>query len=260
MTLAPSGTEGGSDIGTMRWAQTASYGRGGVIPNTFVAQGYDLNDPFRNDSCYGTFKCHDNTPAPPGGWGRGCDEYCASVKTTNWYMGPIHPRDKKPVGARLAKLGAVVAYKKKGWSNGPTIAGCSVAAGKVTIRFNATLMAEGGADAISLQPYYRGNETDEHGKPITTIGSLLLGIRQPLRAAPLLLGFRELGRLHLAPCVPSLRRRLTWRSLELDPARVPRLPLQWFVGVAQLEAQASRWLASCGSRKRVARIRPRASR
>ena len=30
VTLAPSGTEGGSDIGTMRWAQTASYG---VLPN-----------------------------------------------------------------------------------------------------------------------------------------------------------------------------------------------------------------------------------
>ena len=28
---------------------------------------------------------------------------------------------------------------------------------------------------------------------------LLLGIRQPLRAAPLLLAFRELARLHLAP-------------------------------------------------------------
>ena len=25
VTLAPSGTEGGSDIGTMRWAQTAGY-------------------------------------------------------------------------------------------------------------------------------------------------------------------------------------------------------------------------------------------
>jgi hypothetical protein len=34
VTLAPSGTEGGSDIGTMRWAQTGSYG---AMPNTFVS-------------------------------------------------------------------------------------------------------------------------------------------------------------------------------------------------------------------------------
>eukprot|EP00662_Eupelagonemidae_sp_cell21_P042891 gene42891-22727_t len=47
-------------------------------------------------------------------------------------MGPIHPRDKKP----------------KGYSNGPTIAGCSMAGSKVTVRFNKTLLAQGGADKV----------------------------------------------------------------------------------------------------------------
>eukprot|EP01046_Picozoa_sp_COSAG06_P011178 COSAG06_NODE_631_length_13616_cov_6.997411_1_plen_97_part_00 len=39
VTLAPSGTEGGSDIGTMRWAQTGSYGAmpNPAMPNTFVS-------------------------------------------------------------------------------------------------------------------------------------------------------------------------------------------------------------------------------
>ena len=67
--------------------------------NVFVAQGYDLGDPWSNDTCYGKMKCHDNSVPPAGGWG-GCTGYCESVKTTNWYMGPIHGRDKKPVGAR----------------------------------------------------------------------------------------------------------------------------------------------------------------
>ena len=40
VTLAPSGTEGGSDIGTMRWAQTAGYGMAPnpALPNVFLAQ------------------------------------------------------------------------------------------------------------------------------------------------------------------------------------------------------------------------------
>eukprot|EP00729_Bicosta_minor_P010417 gene10417-25194_t len=158
VTLAPSGTEGGSDIGTMRWAQTAGFGMApnSALQNVFVAQAYDLNDPYRNDSCYGAFKCHDNSVAPPGGYGKGCDGYCASVKTTNWYMGPIHPRDKKPVGARLAATSMAVAYKAKGFfSNGPTVAGCSMNGGKITVFFNKTMMAEGGADAITIQPYYK---------------------------------------------------------------------------------------------------------
>ena len=53
VTLAPSGTEGGSDIGTMRLAQTASYSYAPnpALPKVFVAQAYDLNDPYHNDSC-----------------------------------------------------------------------------------------------------------------------------------------------------------------------------------------------------------------
>ena len=49
VTLAPSGSEGnGNKLSAFRWAQTASYG---VLPNpamprTFVAQAYDLNDPW----------------------------------------------------------------------------------------------------------------------------------------------------------------------------------------------------------------------
>ncbi len=94
VTLAPSGTEGGSDIGTMRWAQTASYGMAPnpALPNTFVAQAYDLNDPYHNDSCYGKYHCHDNSRPEDDNltsWGS-CTSYCESVRTTNWYMVRVH--------------------------------------------------------------------------------------------------------------------------------------------------------------------------
>ena len=159
VTLAPSGTEGGSDIGTMRQAQTASYGYmpNPALPNSFVAQAYDLNDPYHNDSCYGKYHCHDNSEPKDDNvtsWGS-CTGYCDSVKTTNWYMGPIHPRDKKPVGERLAASAAVIAYGHKGHSNGPTISGCTMSGDKITISFNKTMLAEGGAtDALKIQPYY----------------------------------------------------------------------------------------------------------
>merc|ERR1711918_340430 len=40
VTLASGGSEGGSDIGGMRWSQTANYGvlPNPVMPNTFLAQ------------------------------------------------------------------------------------------------------------------------------------------------------------------------------------------------------------------------------
>jgi hypothetical protein len=92
VTLAPSGTEGGASIGDMRWAQTASYGvtPNSALPNVFVAQAYDLGDPFSNDTCYGKVHCHDNSIPPAGGWPDGCAGYCDSVKTTNWYMVGSH--------------------------------------------------------------------------------------------------------------------------------------------------------------------------
>lgn len=58
--------------------------------------------------------------------------------------------------ARLAATSMAVAYKAKGFfSNGPTVAGCSMNGGKITVFFNKTMMAEGGADAITIQPYYK---------------------------------------------------------------------------------------------------------
>ena len=51
-------------------------------------------------------------------------------------MGPIHPRDKKPVGDRLATAAVSIAYGMQGSYTGPTLAGCHVADGKITVQFN----------------------------------------------------------------------------------------------------------------------------
>ena len=50
------------------------------------------------------------------------------------HRGPIHPRIKKPVGERLAAAAMGVVYGSSGAYAGPTISGCSVAAGSITVR------------------------------------------------------------------------------------------------------------------------------
>ena len=62
VTLASGGSEGGADIGGMRWSQTANYGvnPNPAMPATFVAQAYDIGDPFPSKSCYGWRCCWNN--------------------------------------------------------------------------------------------------------------------------------------------------------------------------------------------------------
>ena len=153
VTLVPSGNEGGKSIGAMRWAQTAGYGYAPneALPNTFMAQGYDLDDPYVNITCYNKFKCPKEAE-PAGGWPADCRGYCDSVEKTNFYMGPIHPRDKRPVGKRLAYAGMSVMYgdvRKK--SNGPTLVGCALKEND-KLHFHFT-----NSNDVIIQPYYDGS-------------------------------------------------------------------------------------------------------
>eukprot|EP00051_Salpingoeca_urceolata_P018667 m.264243 g.264243 ORF g.264243 m.264243 type:complete len:778 (+) comp19248_c1_seq11:1238-3571(+) len=75
VTLASSGSEGGPNMGAMRQAQTAGLGvlPGPSMPNTFLAQAYDLDDPWgpAEGPCFKTWKCcdkngHPVVPPPPG--------------------------------------------------------------------------------------------------------------------------------------------------------------------------------------------------
>jgi hypothetical protein len=75
-----------------------------------------------------------------------------STNTIFRYMGPIHPRDKKPVGVRLAQTAGVTVYGLPGPFTGPTISGCRVSADNttVTVTFDAKLLD---GDSVQVQPY-----------------------------------------------------------------------------------------------------------
>lgn len=151
VTLAASGGEGGRSMGAMRWAQTANYGvaPNPAMPRTFLAQAFDLDDPFSNITCYRKGCCG---PAPKEGCKSclGPDGYCESLQGTNYYMGPIHPRDKKPVGDRLASAAINIAYGKKGTFTGPTLSGCHMVNGKIIVHFNRSLLA---SDELIVKDY-----------------------------------------------------------------------------------------------------------
>lgn len=60
VAIPPSGTEGGPNLGAMNIAQTGSYGSlpNAAMPNTFIAETYDLNDPWGDKTCYGWGCCN----------------------------------------------------------------------------------------------------------------------------------------------------------------------------------------------------------
>ena len=162
VTLASGGSEGGSDIGGMRWSQTANYGAlpNPAMPNTFLAQAYDLGDPWPTKTCYSWACCWNNynaTRCAAGtaslGGPAACDGYCDALGATGFYMGPIHPRLKKPLGARLAAAAMSVVYGGKDAPTGPTIAGCAVAGASLTLSFEWLL----GGDTVVVQGYNRSN-------------------------------------------------------------------------------------------------------
>jgi hypothetical protein len=72
------------------------------------------------------------------------------MTNTSFYMGPIHPRIKKPVGERLATAAMGVAYGGAGAYAGPTLSGCTAAAGSITVRFNSSLLRGG---AVGVKRY-----------------------------------------------------------------------------------------------------------
>ena len=113
VTLASGGSEGGADIGGMRWSQTANYGvnPNPAMPATFVAQvrsrwsplavlssgltvflggqAYDIGDPFPSKSCYGWRCCWNNYNASQcakqtDGHPERCDPYCDALHATNF--------------------------------------------------------------------------------------------------------------------------------------------------------------------------------
>lgn len=100
VTLASGGSEGGPDIGGMRWSQTGNYGvlPNLAMPNTFLAHAYDLGDPWQDVSClnwhccpfgtkgnaYNATACAQHIKDPTQ-----CVAACRALTNTSYYMGPI---------------------------------------------------------------------------------------------------------------------------------------------------------------------------
>ena len=173
VTLASSGSEGGPDFGTMRVAQTMSYGVLPTpdVPNTFVAQAYDLDDEWGPGAgpCFGgkgRWAC-----CPGGGSGACgssgaynattcagrealCAPACAADSGTPCLMGGIHPRSKKPVGDRLGRAMYNTVYGGSGAFTGPTLSRCSLAGdgSTLSVEFNASLLR---GDLLALQDIQR---------------------------------------------------------------------------------------------------------
>jgi hypothetical protein len=138
--LAPDSSEGsGKNLANIRWSQTANYGvlPNKALPKTFIAQAYDLADPWTHRMA--SYDKHCAQPDANGKYGKGCEwdlskwddqlkVVAPGVRTNKApiFMGSIHPRLKYPVGHRLATLAMAVAYGGKGPISGPTISGCEV--------------------------------------------------------------------------------------------------------------------------------------
>ena len=157
VTLAASTSEGnGEKIAALRWSQTGNYGvlPNSALPNTFLAQAYDLGDPWEMSSaddkhCSKPPRAPDCEPWTTELWDATLLPLAPAVEedTTPSFMGGIHPRIKSPVGRRLAhalfhsQLGGTEAF------TGPTLAGCTVTSNDMTLRFNATLLR---GEAVSV--------------------------------------------------------------------------------------------------------------
>jgi len=165
VTIHPVGCEGGSDIANLRHAQTANFGvlPNPVMPNVYLAQGFDLSDPWSNpQSWVGNEGCDTPGAYNNGSFGKNClpwdtSRWDASVlplapyvynSTVPQYMGGLHPRLKSPVGKRLAQAYYNLVAGGTAAFTGPTVIGCTAstltlapgADSIIAVRFNTSLL------------------------------------------------------------------------------------------------------------------------
>eukprot|EP01062_Namystynia_karyoxenos_P063041 TRINITY_DN5586_c1_g1_i8.p1 TRINITY_DN5586_c1_g1~~TRINITY_DN5586_c1_g1_i8.p1 ORF type:complete len:836 (+),score=174.70 TRINITY_DN5586_c1_g1_i8:78-2585(+) len=173
VTLAGGTSEGnGEHMAAFRWSQTGNYGHlpSPALPNTFLAQVYDLSDPwaFVSDGDPARDKHHCALPDPKTGqYGAECSKWDSSAWAPalrpylplvrnnspsgiagNNFMDGIHPRLKRPVGTRLAQ--AYMALRHGGTATGPTLSGCTVRNSSMQLHFNETLLA---GDSVSVRHF-----------------------------------------------------------------------------------------------------------
>lgn len=153
VTLASSGSAGGSNMGAMRYAQTANYGvvPNPALPNVFLAQAYDLDDEWGPEAgpCFSLWSCCDkfNPKTCNATLSAKCKPACDAASDTE-SKGAIHPRSKKHVGDRLGTAAFNTVYGGTKAFTGPTLEGCSLRDDWLEIRFNSTLLR---GDELVLQ-------------------------------------------------------------------------------------------------------------
>eukprot|EP01084_Bolivina_argentea_P160656 279725_1 len=139
--LVPGSNEGyPQKMAAFRWAQQFNsplpmY----IVPNTFIAQTYDIGDPWGYycdivDTCKKT-----NISVPP-----------YNLKDNPWKMGPIHARPKLSVGQRLAMGVNHFIYKNNGIWQGPVVTSCQIQDDKIICKFNQTMLYD---ESITIQPF-----------------------------------------------------------------------------------------------------------
>jgi hypothetical protein len=185
-TLAAGGSEGnGQHMAGMRWSETSNFGTlpSPAMPNSFVAQVYDLGDPWaaKEKGWSGGDPMNCSLPDPAtekygvnctrwnsSNWSAGMQPYADLIRTNSPsgnpgvnFMGGIHPRLKRPVGHRLAVAAASLMHEKTPLT-GPTIAGCqlsgsTIADRQLTLKFNLTLL---GDDTVQVQNFVNADGSD----------------------------------------------------------------------------------------------------
>ena len=82
-----------------------------------------------------------------------CEENNTITTIASPSPGGIHPRDKRPVGRRLAQAALASVYgmhptDTPAIATGPTLSGCQLADKTLTLKFNATLL---GSDSVEVR-------------------------------------------------------------------------------------------------------------
>lgn len=131
----------------------------GLCTFTSTVGNYSQKGPYSKWVTSGGIRPYGPTPPPPPplcspASAKKCAAACAAAKDTPVAMGGIHPRSKKPVGDRLGQAAYNLVYAAgKAAFTGPTLSSCSLADGKLTVVFNASLLA---GDKVVLQKYGKG--------------------------------------------------------------------------------------------------------
>lgn len=149
------------------------------LPNTFMAEGHDIGDPWESQHC-DSWKCCVPPWEPLGGqcWEDHRGEW---DNRTPYFMGGIHARTKLEMGWRFAHG----AFYGAGYANatspaiGPVLSGCVLAADRstLTVSFNSSLLRGFPVRVFpnfAKQPESDGNLTTE-----TSLTYLLVNVSLP---------------------------------------------------------------------------------